>query len=336
MTKTIVDLFAGAGGLTLGFVRAGFEPVFAVDIDASAAETHAANFDCPTHVGPIEGLESFPRADVVIGGPPCQGFSPLGRSGDGKARESLNRLWREYVRALKQVKPQIFVMENVPEFLRSQQFKTFLSTCGRDEDLRGYRIEHRVLNAADFGVPQKRRRAIVIASRNGAPRWPSETHGEGLLASEPYVTVREAISDLPEVPDGVNWHIGRHPTDLSLERYRTVPAGGNRFDLARERPDLLPPCWKRKTSGATDVFGRLWWDRPACTIRTEFFKPEKGRYLHPVAHRAITHREAARLQSFPDDFEFRGSKTSVARQIGNAVPPRLAEVIAGSVKTALS
>ena len=120
----------------------------------------------------------------------------------------------------------------------------------------------------------------------------------------------------------------RNPRAISLQRYKVIPPGGNRFDLQRSRPDITPPCWLNKPAGTTDVMGRMWWDRPAPTIRTEFFKPEKGRYLHPEYHRPITHREAARLQSFPDTFVFEGSKTEIARQIGNAVPPELAHAIA--------
>lgn len=328
---TVIDLFAGAGGMTLGFERAGFRSAFAVEIDEAAARTYEANFGEHVYAEPIEDVDTFPEADVVIGGPPCQGFSPLGRDRDAKSRALLNRLWKEYVRALRQVKPLVFVIENVPEFVRSEQFQAFLGTCRRDRFLSSYRIEYRVLHAVEYGVPQRRRRGIVIASRAGAPVWPEPTHGDDLFRSKPYATVRDAIGDLPLEPDGVNWHIGRNPTPKSIERYKAVPEGGNRFDLARNRPDLLPECWRRKKTGTTDVFGRLWWDRPAYTIRTEFFKPEKGRYLHPQADRPITHREAARLQSFPDDFQFEGSKTEVARQIGNAVPPQLAFTIASSV-----
>ena len=115
---------------------------------------------------------------------------------------------------------------------------------------------------------------------------------------------------------------------MSMERYKAIPPGGNRFDLMRNRPDITPACRLNKPTGTTDVMGRLWWDRPSATIRTEFFKPEKGRYLHPTANRVISHREAARLQSFPDWFEFEGSKIEIARQIGNAVPPQLAKAIA--------
>jgi DNA (cytosine-5)-methyltransferase 1 len=138
------------------------------------------------------------------------------------------------------------------------------------------------------------------------------------------------------VPTEESLHWGRNPKPSSIERYKAVPPGGNRFDLARNRPDLLPACWANKPTGTTDVFGRLWWDRPSFTIRTEFFKPEKGRFLHPEAHRPITHREAARLQTFDDDFIFEGSRIEIARQIGNAVPPKLAAAIAGAVLAMLA
>ena len=126
------------------------------------------------------------------------------------------------------------------------------------------------------------------------------------------------------------------PTALSAKRYRLVPPGGNRFDLQRKAKHLTPKCWIKKTSGGTDLFGRLWWDRPSVTIRTEFFKPEQGRYLHPSKHRPITHREAARLMGFPDEFVFQGTKVEIARQIGNAVPPPLAKAIAATIRQLLS
>jgi len=212
----------------------------------------------------------------------------------------------------------------------------FEQTCSADELLADYVIESRVLNAADYGVPQRRRRGFVIGSRIGEPIWPEKDYGQGADPPKPYVSVREAIGDLPLVPDGDGLHTGRNPRPMSIERYQAVPEGGNRFDLALNRPDLLPECWRNKKSGTTDVFGRLWWDRPAYTIRTEFFKPEKGRYLHPEADRPITHREAARLQTFPDGFVFEGSKIEIAKQIGNAVPPGLAFAVAASVRRLLS
>src|SRR5262249_50073181 len=144
------------------------------------------------------------------------------------------------------------------------------------------------------------------------------------------------VSTFREYPTPLDLHVSRTPTAVSVQRYKIIPPGGNRFDLQRLAPELTPPCWIKKTSGGTDLFGRLWWDRPAVTIRTEFFKPEKGRYLHPEQNRPITHREAARLQSFPDDFKFCGSKIEIAKQIGNAVPPLLAKNIAQMVLKLLS
>ena len=161
-----------------------------------------------------------------------------------------------------------------------------------------------------------------------------------LSAPQSWRTVRDLIGDLPPPvgtalryePPPLDLHFGRTPTPLSVKRYRAIPKEGmNRFDLLKRAPDLTPGCWIRKKTGGTDLFGRLWWDRPAFTIRTEFFKPEKGRYLHPEQHRPITHREAARLQSFPDSFRFKGTKIEIAKQIGNAVPPLLAARIADIV-----
>jgi DNA (cytosine-5)-methyltransferase 1 len=360
---TLVDLFAGCGGMTRGFEDSGaFRSVFAVEFDRDAATTYAANFGDHVACGPIEDVASFPPADVVIGGPPCQGFSPLNREAVGFERRGL---WREYLRALEATRPRAFVMENVPELLRSAEFVEF---ARRAEEL-GFEVEAEILNAADFGVPQRRRRAIVIGTRSGAPAWPSPTHAappprshpnpasmvahrgtkdDGLLAAEggrePWVTFREAVEGLPLRPDGRRWHQPRKPRPESVRRYKAVPRdGGDRFAMQRNLDraglgDLVPRCWREKPRGTTDVFGRLWWDRPALTIRTEFYKPEKGRYLHPSAHRPITVREAARLMSFPDDFVLPEDQamSSIARQVGNAVPPLLAQRIAESLAACLA
>jgi len=321
---TFIDLFSGAGGLAEGFRQAGYRSVYAVEIDAAAAATYKANFKHDVFTGPIEDLREIPvRAPIVIGGPPCQAFSPLGRMSPADNHADLSKLWRHFVRVVEQVQPVAFVVENVPEFLSSQEYKLFERQMKRLK----YTYAAGVLNAADFGVPQKRRRGFTIAVRGGWPRLPQPTATRR--------TVRDAIGNLPLEPSGDNWHIGRNPRPESLERYKCVPPGGNRFDLLRARPDLTPGCWKRKKTGSTDVFGRLSWDLPSLTIRTEFFKPEKGRYLHPEAHRPITHREAARLQTFPDDFEFVGTKIEVARQIGNAVPCLLARAVATELRQIL-
>jgi DNA (cytosine-5)-methyltransferase 1 len=330
-----MDLFAGCGGMTLGFEQTGrFSSVFAVEWDKHAAETYRLNFGDHVVAGPIESVDRFPKADVVIGGPPCQGFSPLNMKGVGLDRRSL---WREYLRALRESEASAFVMENVPELLRSGEYAAFVEAA---EGL-GYTVDGRILNAADFGVPQRRRRAIAIGSLHGAVDWPEPTHfpPEALpLHGQPWRTFRDAVDGLPLRPDEANWHRTRNPRPTSVERYRTIPGEGeNRFDLAARRPDITPACWLRKPTGSTDVFGRLWWDRPAFTIRTEFYKPEKGRYLHPSEHRPITVREAARCMSFPDCFHFpeTQSMTAVAKQVGNAVPPQLAAAVATALASHL-
>jgi DNA (cytosine-5)-methyltransferase 1 len=332
---SLVDLFAGCGGMTLGFEQTGrFRSIFAVEWDPAAAETYRRNFGDHIVAGPIEQVDEFPICDVLIGGPPCQGFSPLNMHGVGLERRTL---WREYLRALQQSGPSVFVMENVPELLRSAEYHAF---AGEARTL-GYSVEGRILNAADYGVPQRRRRAIVLGSRAGACVWPEPTHfpSDAIpFGGQRWRTFRDAVKGLPRKPSDKSWHRPRKPRPVSLERYMTIPGEGEgRFDLAARRPDITPPCWLRKKSGSTDVFGRLWWDRPAFTIRTEFYKPEKGRYLHPSEHRPITIREAARCMSFPDDFELPEdqSMTAIAKQVGNAVPPLLAQKLAEAVAVLL-
>jgi DNA (cytosine-5)-methyltransferase 1 len=335
-----MDLFAGCGGMTRGFVDSGrFQPVFAVEASAEAATTYAANLGAHIVATPIEHLESFPEVDVVMGGPPCQAFSTLNRSLVGFERRGL---WRQYVRALRDSGPLVFVMENVPQLLRSEEFASFCRSVNR----LGYKVEGRILNAADYGVPQRRMRAFAIGSRVGLPAWPDPMNSDPArptVGTKPWRTFRDAVDGLSLTPDGVNWHRPRNPRPESLIRYRAVPRdGGNRFEMQEQLESaglghLVLPCFRRKPTGTTDVFGRLWWDRPAVTIRTEFHKPEKGRYLHPTEDRPITPREAARCMGFDDQFVFpeTQSLTSVARQIGNAVPPPLARRLAQGVAAML-
>ncbi|MBQ0720683.1 MAG: DNA cytosine methyltransferase [Gammaproteobacteria bacterium] len=354
----VVDLFCGAGGMTLGFVDdrycGDFKSIFAIDNNIDAVNTYNKNFSENNHCvnGSVEDwLDSgkVPKADVVIGGPPCQGFSLLNKKRIGDARREL---WEPYMDIVEQSGATVFVMENVPGLLKSPEY---LDISKRAHALGFEMLDPTVLNMADYGVPQTRKRAIVIGvktadflSKANFKFPPSPTHrGPTVNSNLPlWRSVKEYIGELPRRPKGVeirssdppplDLHFGRNPTDISKERYKTVPPGGNRFDLQRKRPDITPQCWINKKSGGTDLFGRLWWDRPSVTIRTEFYKPEKGRYLHPSANRPITHREAARLMSFPDDFCFTGSKIEIARQIGNAVPPIFAGKIAEYISEVLS
>lgn len=364
VNPSIIDLFSGAGGMTLGFTESfghSFNPVWANDVNEDAVDTYNFNFGDHCVKGDIvKVLKSntalIPKANVVIGGPPCQGFSLLNKQRKNDVRK---QLWRPFLEIVKRSSAEIFVMENVPQLLGSLEHEEIVKAASE----MGFRLTWGKLCAANYGVPQKRWRAFIIGCSFEDPGRvfpPKKTHipqdeanamilfhdnSQYIGSPSPWVTVRDAISDLTEVEGTeirqaaapLDLHFGRSPTSLSLKRYRAIPKEGmNRFDLQERAPELTPDCWIRKKSGGTDLFGRLWWDRPAFTIRTEFFKPEKGRYLHPNKHRPITHREAARLQSFPDSFKFRGKKIEIAKQIGNAVPPVLAARIADCVYALLA
>ncbi|WP_410766538.1 DNA cytosine methyltransferase [Haloferax sp. DFSO60] len=340
----VVDLFSGAGGFSLGldhpeklnglanldyqdivFDGKGFQTVLSVELDDEAAETFRRNFDAEvleTDIREIDSFEQWSGADVVVGGPPCQGFSNLNSIKTEELDDERNSLWRHYMRAVEEIDPDVFVIENVTRFLKSGEGARAVHIA---EEL-GYTTVVDNLWAHEYGVPQKRKRGFIIGSKLGVPFFPE-------VLDEPVRTVEHAIGDLPNDPNGENWHVARkHVTELSKNRMKHIPYGGNRFDIPEE---LLPNCWKNKPTGGTDLFGRLWWDRPSVTIRTEFYKPEKGRYLHPEADRSITVREGARLQTFPDDFEFSGARTRVAPQIGNAVPPKLAYHLGRAIKAHL-
>lgn len=334
----LIDLFSGCGGLTDGFVQTGhYVPVAAVEMDAAAAATYAQNFGDHVYVGDIRDWVRgpLPLGEVVVGGPPCQGFSSLGNQNPDDHR---NELWREYVDAIRRIRPVFFVLENVPQFLKSGQYALLeKETTGPRGRLRQWRLEPHILRASDYGTAQVRRRAIVVGRHRdipplGAPVPQSTvpTLWEALKRVPVDVTTVDPPSDRATEFRGATYpgayltpelHFTRQPAQISVARYRAIPPGGNRRDLPDE---LQMECWRRHTSGAGDVMGRLVWDKPSVTIRTEFFKPEKGRYLHPEADRAITHYEAALIQGFRENFRWIGSKAAIARQIGNAVPPPLA------------
>lgn len=345
--------------MTSGFVGQGFNPVLAVEWNRYAASTYAANFgEEHTYWGDIKDVleDGVPAADIVIGGPPCQGFSNLGSKDVDDPR---NKLWKSYLEVVEQAHPKVFVIENVDRFRSSSEFQLLIDEA-ESGMISEYELSHGVLLAADYGVAQRRHRTIVIGSRVGKIELPKATHAKLRTGDlKPWVTVRERIGKLPQrpsttllpdtrttffgetVPGEFKWldlHFGRNPRELSLQRYDCIPPGGGRFDLPDE---LLPDCWRNKSTGTTDVMGRMRWDAPSLTIRTEFFKPEKGQYLHPQwdpnkprkrVNRVITHLEAALLQDFPESFGWCGSKIEIAKQIGNAVPVGLASAVAKQIQ----
>ena len=393
---TMIDLFAGAGGMTIGFEKVGFHSVMAVEWEKAAAATYQANRpEARVHAGDIAEVsdDEIPdHVDLIIGGPPCQGFSSLGLKDVNDPR---NQLWREYMRFVVKARPYAFVMENVDRFSKAPEFEMLLnqSKQGTDKNrlLKDYELTVAVLDAADYGVAEHRRRTIVIGSRIGKIEMPVKTHGKvdpdqlDLDDIAAWKTVREALSGVPrevkgtDLPErvseflddkgrpmpgpfvGKELHFGRNPVPKSLLRYSFIPPGGGRFDLPDDSDSgkplserIMPNCWAKKRTGTTDVMGRLRWDEPSVTIRTEFFKPEKGRYLHPqwveakkqthgfegkrqgepskTVNRVISHYEASLIQDFPEDYKWIGSKIQIARQIGNAVPSGLAAAIGEHVK----
>lgn len=351
-TISVLDLFSGAGGLTAGFSDADdrFQTVAAVEHDVAAAATfHFNNPEAQVHCGDIrEWVDGgdVPIVDVVIGGPPCQGFSALGKQ---EVDDDRNRLWEQYARTLLLARPKFFVVENVAAFMRSPQFRLFHESI-QHGDLSEWSVEFDVLNAADYGAGQERKRAVMIGHHRDIPfpGWPEVTHDKAhridvktRLLGLPEVVRRQLLPDrsiefygqqLPGVFTTDELHLTRSYELLSLKRFAHIPEGGNRRNIPYE---LLTPCWRKHKSGSGDVMGRLYWNKPSVTIRTEFFKPEKGRYLHPTEDRAITHHEAARLQGFPDNYRWVGTKTSIARQIGNAVPIELGAAIGQVIAAAM-
>lgn len=357
-----LDLFAGAGGLTTGLSLAEgltIDPVCAVEFDKSAAATYTLNHGGEVRDGRVVGGAVYAGAiddwlaeepsievDLVVGGPPCQGFSTLNKQ---SLNDDRNLLWKKYAEAVKKSRPRYFVLENVPAFLTSPQWEVFQEEL-ESGMLADYEIECDILNAADYGAVQARKRVIVIGHHKDlpAPGLPKKTReGNHVKLEEIFETIPDQVDRLG-LPDGAVWyegtarpgpfvtrqlHFGRYYTDRSLERFAAIPENGNRFDL----PDhLLSRCWREHTSGTGDVMGRLHLDRPSVTIRTEFFKPEKGRYLHPTEDRVITHYEAALIQGFPETYQWVGTREEIARQIGNAVPIPLGQAIGRQLRLALS
>jgi DNA (cytosine-5)-methyltransferase 1 len=352
---TVVDLFGGAGGTGLGFVDAGFSILAAVDVDEHAAETYYMNLGVevtrqdittlsPAGLREAVGLKRG-ELDVLAGCPPCQGFTRL-RNSSG-ARDPRNNLVFRYLQFVSEFRPRFAVFENVSGMLDTKHGRTFHSKLLQGFRKRGYTVSEQVFEAADFGVPQFRRRVIIIAARGGYKvRVPAATHGapdsEAVLTGRlrPWITVREAIGGgkFPALAPGQsNERGGLLPNHLAASTgarvcrfLRRVPRDGGSRSQVEKR--YLLPCHRGHT-GHADTYGRLSWASPANTITTGCTNPSKGRFVHPTQTRALSFREAATLQGFPMEFRFYGK--CIERQIGNAVPPPLALAIAEALKLGL-
>lgn len=331
----VYDFFSGCGGTSAGLRKAGLNPVLAVDFDASALETFAHNF--PTAVpilsdirrlgtGDIEHLFDRERKKPVLicACAPCQPFSKQNRQ--KKPLDTRASLLSHLSRFVNRFRPELLLIENVPglEGRASDPDSPLAELIEMLKEL-GYEYDTRIVFAHDYGVPQSRRRLIVVASLLGPIKVPQATHGKG---REPHRTVKDAIGGLPPLKAGcsdtsVPNHQAANLVAINLERIRASRPGGNWSDW----PEHLRLACHSDVDGYTDVYGRLDWNRPAPALTTRCTSYSNGRYGHPEQDRAISAREAACLQTFDRDFEFIGNQVSVAKQIGNAVPVRLAEAI---------
>ena len=344
MNKLVaIDLFSGGGGLSVGLKAAGFSVCAAVEFDEVASTTYSENHpevvmftrDIKT-VSAEELIRCSPtgRIDLIAACPPCQSFSSL--TAKYKRKDSRDELIFEFARLVEQIKPKSIMMENVPGLALKGE-KLFTPVIKRLKKL-GYRIEYKVLEVADYGVPQNRKRLVVLGSLGIEIRIPEATHSEDANSGkQKWLTVRDAISHLPEPiglaksksqggPKAHNWHISRDLSAINLERLRFIKSGGDRTQL----PDhLRPNCHKNKQSGFTNVYGRMSWDRPSPTITGGCTTMSKGRFGHPRKMRTISVREAALLQTFPEDYKFSSDYIDrVCTIIGNALPPKFAEAMA--------
>lgn len=335
-----IDLFSGAGGLSEGLISAGFAVIGSVEIDKASAATYKMNhpntFVFQKDIRFITGKEILSRLslapyelDLLTGCPPCQGFSTLKTRNKGfSIFDTRNDLAFQFLRLVRSIKPKAVILENVPGFSFDSRFLKITLDLKRS----GYNFEYFILNAIHFGIPQRRKRLVLLAVRKP---W-SIPFGWAHPKTEKMVSVRETIGQLPEAGnsgDPLHDHLEKRSSNV-MSRIRAVPKdGGNRTELPKK---LKLECHK-KSNGYSDVYGRMAWDKPAPTITSGCTNPSKGRFIHPEADRAITLREAALLQTFPMNYKFDMGygKESVAKQIGNAFPPQLIEPIASSLAEGL-
>lgn len=337
---TCIDSFCGAGGLGLGLKRAGINILLSFDIDQNCINTINANkkyFNHPAQTADISDMLNgallrkcnLKRGELFLlaGGPPCQGFSIQRRGDDTDVR---NELVLKYGKLIDELFPMYFVMENVTG-IAGKRGKTILQQLIDDVEKIGYKVHVDLLDAQDYGVPQRRKRYIIVGERNDLGE-----HYEYPRPINIRRTVRDVIGDLPAPPEDGSDHpeISLHRRDrlseLNLKRIQAITEGQGRDDLP---DDLLADCHKVDSSviGFRNVYGRMAWDDVAPTITARFDSFTRGKFGHPVQDRSISLREGALLQSFPMDFVFTGNKVDIARQIGNAVPPLLAEQIGKSI-----
>ncbi|TQC51315.1 DNA cytosine methyltransferase [Mycoplasmopsis mucosicanis] len=370
----LIDLFAGCGGLSTGFEMGGFEVVLAIEKDLWASETYKFNHPDTkvitadlTSISDINSyLEPNIEIDGIIGGPPCQGFS---LSGNRDKNDPRNSLFMEFVRFVKTIKPKFFVMENVPGLLsmKTSKNENVVELILSEFKKAGYNTSYKILNAADFGVPQTRKRVLFIGLLDELCTPFIDRFPEVQIQKDDYVSIGDAILDLRPIQSGEGvdddkyfteplndyqkWarmnssrvynHIAMRHTKRLIERFATIKQGQSLADV--EEKHMM-----RKRGDASKISGKTYSqnnmrpfiDKPSPTIAASF----QGNFIHPLINRNYTAREAARLQSFPDSYIFKGKRTTMSwekhlsqyQQIGNAVPPLLAKAVATKIKKILT
>lgn len=337
---TVVDLFAGIGGLSYGFSKnKKFKIVLANEIDKNIAIGYEMNHPNVKvlnkdikEISKIELLKILENQniDIVVGGPPCQSYSTLGK----RKMDDRSQLFREYCRILKILKPKIFIFENVKGLLSMDNGNLIKEIILEFKKL-NYEIKYETLNAMNYGVPQSRERVIIVGVKEkNNYNFPKKTHGNNL---KPYVTLEEAIGDLDRIKSGessnkyikeadneflkfvrdtniLEEHVAPKNNQKMIEIMETLKDGQNKDDL----PENIRP-----KSGYKNTYAKLWWKKPSTTITRNFSTPSSSRCIHPIDSRPLTTREGARLQSFPDSYKFYGNSSLKKLEIGNAVPPLL-------------
>lgn len=359
MSVNVISLFSGGGGLDLGFVEADYNIVWAIDNTINAVETYKQNIGPHIICEDINAIDTvmLPKADVVIGGPPCQSFSLAGKRNTEDERGQL--VWK-YIHIIEAVKPRAFVFENVTGILSAKNAKgdkiVDLLKCAF-QDI-GYNLSVKIINAADYGVPQRRKRVIIVGLKGDKQfEFPAATHNEnGANGLKTYVSVKDALDDLPKASqddkssvkyniepqneyqtmmrssNSVTEHFLPRMSDLDKYIIEHVKPGGNYMDIPSEVNSSRIRRLQRD-GGHTTCYGRMHPDLPSYTINTYFNRPNVGCNIHYKENRLITVREALRLQSFPDSYVIVStSKQGKNLIVGNAVPPMLAKIIATQLK----
>lgn len=356
MSVKMISLFSGGGGLDLGFMQEGYEVIWAIDNNQNAVDTYKYNIHDNIICADINeiNIQDIPAADIVVGGPPCQSFSLAGNRNVEDARGQL--VWK-YIDIIRHVQPAAFVFENVTGLLsaRNSTGERVFQLLKKTFREIGYTINADVLNAADYGIPQRRRRVIIVGLKDGPEFvFPAATHNETGIGLKKYVSVREALGDLPEAvadenrrtryetspqtpyqeamrenaKEDVSEHFVSKLSELDKYIIRHVKPGGNYMDIPSDVPSVRIRRLQRE-GGHTTCYGRLDPAKPSYTINTYFNRPNVGCNIHYAENRLITVREALRLQSFPDTYEIiSSSKQGRNLIVGNAVPPMLARKIA--------